>query len=471
MKRQWVITESTYLKMIKDHKSVFDSYGNGYDKVLSFREEGIIKDEDAVGLPVDSYGRIPIEAARERFGQDFCKDKPSMFDEDPKSGPNKNNPGATHSTKTMNIVKEPVGSFDLFSNIPTMPLATNSFHSEGLHKVPKSAVLKGEYKEWQFNPDNSFSFIVLDADYNFYDWWVWNNEGKPVPNIVVTNPETMKSHLYFRLGTPVHNNIGSSKRARYMYNRLRKELTVLFEADPNYVNKVAHCPFCKEYCMEILNEIPYTMKQLSVYTKGVIVKDKERSVANTECSRNCTLFNLVRMWAYSAVGAYKSFSTFYDSVAEFVESHNGSQEVAEISGKSMPLSFSETRSIINSVAEYVWSHRGRYVSRRTSERANECRVRGLFTRNKETEKLQRRFLSLFKQGKSFTVIAEALGVARQTIHRWFLVVRCLLHETPDRIHTRASELTHDLFTACSAVLSKQINNSTLTSVGYFDSGG
>ena len=77
-------------------------------------------------------------------------------------------------------------------------------------------------------------------------------------------------------------------------------------------------------------------------------------------SRNCSLFNNVRFFAYSVVGDHGSYETLYEAVYEKLEELNDSEIPKHFADK---LDRGELVSIARSVAWWTYRNRGRFVSR------------------------------------------------------------------------------------------------------------
>lgn len=129
--------------------------------------------------------------------------------------------------------------------------------------------------------------------------------------------------------------------------------------------------------------------------------------------RNCTLFDMLRYWAYDNVLEFRisgGIRTWSETVLRVADGFNSFPE---------PLPDNEVKATANSVAKWVWRN---YTKRWTDEefsqvQANRGRMGGLKKGHANKDKRVQAH-ELRAEGMKQQAIADALGVHRNTVRNW-----------------------------------------------------
>src|SRR5690606_26686955 len=105
-------------------------------------------------------------------------------------------------------------------------------------------------------------------------------------------------------------------------------------------------PLHKDWLTYQVRADSYTLNEFKEYIepKRTLKKDKEKV---NGLGRNCTLFDLLRHWAYTNFVHYKTQEDFFNACYQQINSFNRFDN---------PLSLNEIKAIAKSVAKWVWNH-------------------------------------------------------------------------------------------------------------------
>jgi hypothetical protein len=198
----------------------------------------------------------------------------------------------------------------------------------------------------ELNPPAQMHWLIFDCDHQDTDRW--RQVGLCEPTFITVNPENGHHHVVYKLASSVCTSIqGRDRPINYMY-AVREALRVALNGDPAYVGLLTKNPLHPAWrLIRPLTMPSYTLKELA---NGLVLKPKakRRCIANEAVlqaaekgSRNRTLFDEVRRWAYSNENGP-------DTILEYAHQCNSRLPV--------PLRDKEVASTARSIAKYCRSN-------------------------------------------------------------------------------------------------------------------
>lgn len=306
---------------------------------------------------------------------------------------------------------------ELFEDhLPFTPYCTDE-KIAGLQIQQKAkAILK---KYIQHNQPTKHRWLVYDCDYSGVLEHI-ASQFLPVPNIIVTNPASGHSHLFYGLKTPVCTSDNGRKKPLHLLSKIDFVLCQALQADQRYAGLISQNPLKVDHWqVQQINQNSWDLGDFLEYLE--LPEKLPRRSKVVGFGRNVTLFENARLYAYKQVIAFRLASTqekFFDSVLSNCQSINQSFPV--------PLGFSEVKATAKSIARWTWKH---YTGRVEDEVFSKIQARrgklgglksGVSRVSKNEEKrLKARQMSL--EGMTQTAIAKLLGVNQRTIGRWLKI--------------------------------------------------
>ncbi len=307
---------------------------------------------------------------------------------------------------------------------------------------PREHAIKQPYM--QVNPKNMVSWLIFDLDHpNSY---IWEDEGLPSPNIIVSDPNSGKSHLYYAIAP-----VCTSENARYapinFMKRVSEALCAGLQGDPSYSGPVAKTPSHPWWKTTYLHAEIYSLGELAdclalpeanPFSAGPDLEANEHS-------RHCLLFEQTRFYAYSIVNRERetgSYSNFLKLVSAYAFNANNFRR----RGFTMNLTASQVQATVKSISRWTWEkYQG---SARSIHRGvmNLAANKGLSLRDKQKLAAKRthkqrhtRTISLIssaihrlqKEGKkvTYTALAAYTTLARQTVSKYSNVIEEVMNNT------------------------------------------
>lgn len=287
--------------------------------------------------------------------------------------------------------------------MPRHAFATDDL-THGLHLYEAAEAVRRALL--QFNARHSFAWLAFDIDRPTaaIDW---EDRHAPAPNLVMVNRDNGHAHLLYGLENPVHNyNEAKPKPQRYLA-AIDCALCDKLEADPGYSKLLCKNPLHDRWIVLYPRSELYDLGELADWVDLSKYKDARRRLPMTGLGRNCTLFELLRLWSYRE--RRQPWLT-EDYFREAVLVH----ALAINAGFNPPLPHSEVRSTARSVARWTWR-------RMSAEgfQAHQTRLSRLAAASRTEKALERRagILEAVRQCPELTRedIAALCGVSRRTV--------------------------------------------------------
>jgi transposase-like protein len=227
----------------------------------------------------------------------------------------------------------------------------------------------------------------------------------PTPSWIICNPRSGHAHVAFELASWVREE---TPKAIAFFHRTREAYRRLLRGDKDYPGKFMHNP-CFEGWEAWGDGRRYDLRDLADAVGAEIsaVRKTRRSRADdSPLGRNCALFESVRLEAYRIISEFRvcrDYAGFFARIEGLAAETN-----AEFTP---PLSASEVRSTVGSIARFCWD---RYRSSNIGRTHKQTRQEYLGS----VEARRRRAAQMRAGGLSTCAIALELQVSRRTIQRW-----------------------------------------------------
>ncbi|EKE6834973.1 replication initiation protein [Escherichia coli] len=322
-------------------------------------------------------------------------------------------------------------AIDYFAaNLPYRPYHANELlYGLRIDKAAKAVLAR----YIQHNPPHAMYWLVFDVDRPVaaIDW---NDLNAPTPNFTVKNPVNGHAHLFYGLKTAVRVAKDGSIKAIEFAAAVERGLRDKLKSDTGYAGLICKNPLHTYWqVVEWRGEL-YELAELADY-----VDLYAPTAANDEqafdidfsygLGRNCWLFNLTRIWSYTAIRqGWPDFPQWKEAVIQRVEMYNVQLSV--------PLSHKECVCIGSSIAK--WTHKRfteagfeQYVAdthtseiqarrgrkNRSEVQAAKGRKGGIAKGNAYGDKREQARVLRVK-GLSYQAIADAIQVSRRSVINW-----------------------------------------------------
>lgn len=234
----------------------------------------------------------------------------------------------------------------VLSEGPTFPRCSDNKTAA----ITKPFISATRYPYIQVNRKNMVSWLIFDLDHP--NALIWEDNHLPAPNLIVRNPKSGTSHLFYAINPVSTSENSRSKPIQYM-KAIYRAFCEKLNADASYSGPVAKTPGHPWWCTTELHNHEYSLSELHDFVDlngyGGFRKEKAESVH----SRHCMLFDELRYYAYGLVEQEKrqgSFQSFVRSLTSFAETHNAFTKI----GFRSNLSSSQIRATVKSVSRWTW---------------------------------------------------------------------------------------------------------------------
>lgn len=245
---------------------------------------------------------------------------------------------------------EPTSSLNrFFSSLPHAVFCSDD--KTARRKLVKSAALNFPYI--QVNSANLRNWLVFDLDHNNPN--IWEDVDLPPPNFIVTSRnQSNSSHLYYAIPGVTTSTNGRASPIAYM-KAVYEAMAIKLNADLAYSGPVAKTPGHRWWRTVELHNHEYDLGELSEYvdltTKPMWSKGPD--LDSVSHSRNCTLFEMTRFYAYAKVAEARRKTTlpqFEQQIRNYATLKNRFHEL----GWSENLSEADIKATAKSIARWTW---------------------------------------------------------------------------------------------------------------------
>jgi hypothetical protein len=310
----------------------------------------------------------------------------------------------------------------LFSHLPHAPFCSDD--KTARLKLTKTKALSFPYI--QVNTANLKNWLVFDLDHD--NPMIWEDVSLPPPNFTVVCPTKNTSHLFYAIPGVATSVNSRSAPIQYM-KAVYEAMAIRLNADLAYSGPVAKTPGHPWWRTHEFHNKLYDLGELSEY---VDLETKPRwskgpDLDSVSDSRNCTLFEITRFYAYAKVSEARRKSTLAEFEAQ-VRNYATAKNRFREKGWQSNLAYSEIKATAKSIARWTWDYyRGDSVHRGVMgldseiplpERQSTSALRtAKMKRNKTQVAIRNAVLSAKNSGTKITCvsIARLSGLCRQTV--------------------------------------------------------
>ena len=202
----------------------------------------------------------------------------------------------------------------------------------------------------QHNPPSMVHWLTFDQDHD--DYFAWEDQHLPDPNIVVRNLDNRRCHLSYAIES-VCTSCSARPRPMYYLDAIQRAYGALLRSDRRYSGLLTKNPFSNQFHCHVLHDHVYSLGELADYVdleSGWFTRYRN-DAANTDVygfSRHCHLFDRLRYWAYDHVHDYRKSSTYPQWMTDVLKKSEDYNEFPE------PLPYSSLKSTSKSVANWTW---------------------------------------------------------------------------------------------------------------------
>lgn len=201
----------------------------------------------------------------------------------------------------------------------------------------------------QVNTPWECRYIVIDRDAEY-------DIALPVqPSIAILNERNGHSHLLYELVNPVLLGDKVRDKPQRFLDSVRHRLTAGCGGDTAYAGHITKNPLHPDWRV-VRTGRAYTLDYLSRAVREIPVTRKSRSEVQVSHSRNCTLFDTVRVWAYGHVNDHAGIDAWRAAV--LVQASQVNQMLTSM-GFAEPLPQREVASVARSISKWTWGNRSR----------------------------------------------------------------------------------------------------------------
>lgn len=228
------------------------------------------------------------------------------------------------------------------NHLHPLVLSTNNF-SDGVQFRKREDAIQRRYVALN---EVFKSYICLDLDVPGSSY-IYSDKNLPPPTITTISRDSGRCHFLYKLKAPVSYTEKSRRRPQRLFEVTDSALTRAFQADEGYAGRFTKNPLHPDWLV-ITNPVAYDLEDfqewIDIQTRPAL------KIQNTK-GRNSTLFDDLRLWAYTAHQHFNSFEQWQATVEDRATQLNA--DFPE------PLPVKEALSVAKSVLNWVWRNRDR----------------------------------------------------------------------------------------------------------------
>ncbi|WP_063615134.1 replication initiation protein [Escherichia coli] len=242
------------------------------------------------------------------------------------------------------MIKNTQFSENFYKNLPHKPYCTDELGYTFIN--PKPIAIKKRYL--QHNPPCMVVYLVFDIDRSDAVM-AWFDAGLPLPTWTAQNPTNGHAHIGYELKAAVPTTRAAKQKIVEYLAKIEAGMARKLGADVGYSGLLTKNPCHIHWRTTIWTDEKYELNYLADFVDLLPLSKKEQSEG---LGRNCTMFDIVRKWAYKAIREHRSstFDIWYSSVLNQALSVNGAFM--------KPLGYSEVKATSKSIAKYCWKNDG-----------------------------------------------------------------------------------------------------------------
>jgi hypothetical protein len=296
---------------------------------------------------------------------------------------------------------------------PRKPYCTQHLEDGLLIRQRKAAM---RYPYIQANPPHLRMWMLFDIDREG-GALAWENAGLPVPAWAAVNRENGHAHIAYGLVAPVLTGDGSRDAPLRYLCAIDAAYRDKLQADPGYSGLITKNPFHPLWRVLQGTAHMYDLGELAEYVdlRKHIPKPAVK-IQEVGLGRNCTLFDWLRKWSYTAVRRHREKRNFILWQAECYDA-----ALERNYDFRSPLDPREAFHISKSVAKWTWAKdreaRAKFILRQKFKGAKGGKASGV-ARLAASEDKRASALLMRATDMTHQAISLALNVPIKTVERW-----------------------------------------------------
>lgn len=287
------------------------------------------------------------------------------------------------------------------------------------------------YPYMQINRSGFVSWLIFDLDHARP--WQWEDAGLPAPNLIVRNRSSGHAHLFYAI-TPVCTTAAARSKPIQFMKAVYRAFAERLDADADFHSgPVAKTPGHPWWATHELHPHVFELGELADYVDldNLPRWAVPRRLAEVSHSRHCILFEHLRHFAYSVVGAARktgSYESFYRGIE--AHAHTLNRFVGQGFSENLPLS--GLRATAKSVARWTWDryagaggiHRGvmdlnEALPLRERQRLAAARTHQM-RKQSTSDRIRAACAALHQAGRALSIaaVARAAAISRPTVAKY-----------------------------------------------------
>lgn len=298
---------------------------------------------------------------------------------------------------------------DFYQNLAYKPYCSEDLYY-GLRVRPKDIAVLKPYIQGNQPSMMHYFFFDIDREEAVLAWF---DADLPRPYWTAQTSKNGHAHICYKLQLPLCTSELGSKKAISYAAKVQAGLASKLGADVGYSHLITKNPFSQEWRTTFWTDQAYTLDYLADFVE--LPKKLTKRQEASGLGRNCTLFDNVRKWAYTAIRKHRGgvYSKWLDEVISQCEKQN--QEFPEA------LPYSEIKATARSIAKYCWQKDAycyqEFIDRQT-RKGQLGGLKGGVARSLKYEPLRLEAKILREKGLSYSKIAETLKCTKATAIKW-----------------------------------------------------
>lgn len=278
----------------------------------------------------------------------------------------------------------------------------------------------------QVNPPCIIANLVFDIDRKDA-FFAWSDANLPQPSWISKNPKNCHAHIGYMLAAPVCTSDNARQKIVRYLARIQHAYTLKLGADMGYVGLITKNPLHPDWDNHIFDVKPYGLGYLADFVDLPSLPERIKEVSGL--GRNCTLFDMTRVWAYERIRELP------DATSSQWDAEVLSHALKVNTAFTQPLPYNEVSNTSRSISGWVWKkHReahARFIKRQSDKgktgaaKANAkgaCNAGGK-ARSQQYTDIRQQALKLQLQGLSVTQIAKELRISRPSVYKYLKSVK------------------------------------------------
>ena len=201
-------------------------------------------------------------------------------------------------------------------------------------------------------------YIIFDVDHP--DCYMPEQYNCPMPTIIVMDRYKLSNHSYYELDKPIPSQEHLSKASIKLLDFVKGCYKQILNADQIIIHQkmLSKNPLNPTWINHIGAKV-FSLAELAEYIPNEIKTEyyrKDRHYQLDPLSRNCTLFDAGRYYAYDIVGGCISHEELYDKILIYVTELNNNN-IPKFFNRKGKTKTREVKDITKSISGWTWKYR------------------------------------------------------------------------------------------------------------------